>query len=138
MGLCPRPRRAEPQHGIHAGVVMVIDWMSTSRCAAVRTTKSSLSEMNALTELGMLKMDFLGLKTLTVLEETVQRIEKRIQVRPRAIPIDDKAAFDVYNRGETLEFSRWRAWVSPVAADASMCGALRTSLPSELFIDRGR
>ena len=60
-------------------------------------------EMNALTELGMLKMDFLGLKTLTVLEETVQRLrETDPGFDLRAIPIDDQAAFDVYNRGETL------------------------------------
>ena len=60
-------------------------------------------EMNALTELGMLKMDFLGLKTLTVLEETVQRIrEADPGFDLAAIPIDDRAAFDIYNRGETL------------------------------------
>jgi DNA polymerase-3 subunit alpha len=59
--------------------------------------------MNALTELGMLKMDFLGLKTLTVLEETVRMIrETEPKFDLTAIPTGDQPAFDVYNRGETL------------------------------------
>ena len=95
--------------------------------------------MNALTELGMLKMDFLGLKTLTVLEETVQRIRGtdpgfdlgQSLSTTRLLSMSTTAA----RRSESF---RWRAAVSPVAADASMCGALRTSLPSELSIDQGR
>ena len=60
-------------------------------------------EMNSLTELGMLKMDFLGLKTLTILQHAVRLIrEKEPGFDLDAIPADDRAAFDVYNRGETV------------------------------------
>ncbi len=59
--------------------------------------------MGPLTDLGMLKMDFLGLKTLTVMNEAERLIRER---HPgfdlRHIPDEDKATFDVYNRGETL------------------------------------
>jgi len=60
-------------------------------------------EMNSLTELGMLKMDFLGLKTLTILQHAVRLIrEKEPGFDLDAIPTDDRLAFDVYNRGETV------------------------------------
>ena len=60
-------------------------------------------EMNSLTELGMLKMDFLGLKTLTTLEHALRLIrEKEHSFDLDAIPREDRATFDIYNRGETL------------------------------------
>lgn len=59
--------------------------------------------MGPLTELGLLKMDFLGLKNLTVIEETVRLIrEKEPSFRIEDIPMDDQASFDVINRGETI------------------------------------
>ncbi len=92
--------------GIHAAGVVIGDRPLDEYIPLCRGKDNEVItqyEMNALTELGMLKMDFLGLKTLTVLEETVKRIR---QADPAfdlaAIPIDDQAAFDVYNRGETL------------------------------------
>ena len=92
--------------GIHAAGVVIGDRPLDEYvplCRGKDTEVITQYEMNALTELGMLKMDFLGLKTLTVLEETVQRIrETDPGFELGAIPIDDKAAFDVYNRGETL------------------------------------
>jgi len=59
--------------------------------------------MNALTDLGMLKMDFLGLKNLTVIYDTVALIQKKKpDFNISEIPLDDQKAFDLYNRGETL------------------------------------
>ncbi len=59
--------------------------------------------MGPLTDLGLLKMDFLGLKTLTVMREA----ERLVQLHEpafdlAAIPMDDKAAFDLLNRGEVV------------------------------------
>ncbi len=92
--------------GIHAAGVVIGDRPLDEYIPLCRGRDSEVItqyEMNALTELGMLKMDFLGLKTLTVLEETVQRIrETNPAFDLGAIPIDDQTAFDVYNRGETL------------------------------------
>ncbi|NLL92274.1 MAG: DNA polymerase III subunit alpha [Ruminococcaceae bacterium] len=59
--------------------------------------------MNTLEELGLLKMDFLGLRTLTVLSDT----EKLIKVKDNkfdleSIPEDDKDVFDMLSQGNTV------------------------------------
>src|SRR5438552_258655 len=59
--------------------------------------------MGPLNDLGLLKMDFLGLKTLTVIEDTLVLIHKREpEFSLKNIPLDDAAAFGLYNRGETI------------------------------------
>jgi DNA polymerase-3 subunit alpha len=59
--------------------------------------------MNPLNDLGLLKMDFLGLKTLTVIEDTVNLIRKaQPKFEIKDIPLNDQKAFDLYNRGETI------------------------------------
>src|SRR5207244_7231953 len=59
--------------------------------------------MGPLDDLGLLKMDFLGLKTLTVIEETLVLIHKREpEFSLKDIPLDDAASFILYNRGETI------------------------------------
>ncbi len=53
--------------------------------------------------LGMLKMDFLGLKTLTVIEDALKLIHEHTpDFSLKEIPLDDPAAFALYNRGETI------------------------------------
>ena len=60
-------------------------------------------EMGPLTDLGMLKMDFLGLKTLTVLQDAATLIrEKDPDFRWKSIALDDQSTFDLLNRGETI------------------------------------
>ena len=66
--------------GIHAAGVVIGDRALDEYVPLCRGKDNEVItqyEMNALTELGMLKMDFLGLKTLTVIEETVRRIRER-------------------------------------------------------------
>ena len=73
--------------GIHAAGVVIGDRPLDEYIPLCRGKDNEVitqHEMNALTELGMLKMDFLGLKTLTVLEETVQTNSgRRSRIRPR-------------------------------------------------------
>lgn len=54
--------------------------------------------------LGLLKADFLGLKTLTVIDETVKLVRKTrgVDVDMDAIPMDDPAAFELLRRGDTV------------------------------------
>jgi DNA polymerase III subunit alpha len=60
-------------------------------------------EMKPLTDLGMLKMDFLGLKTLTVIHEAEQLIRQRVPDFDVAqAPLDDAATFDLLKKGETV------------------------------------
>ncbi len=59
--------------------------------------------MGPLTDLGMLKMDFLGLKTLTVMQDAIALIHEHTpDFDLRRIPDNDRAAFDILNRGETV------------------------------------
>jgi DNA polymerase-3 subunit alpha len=59
--------------------------------------------MAPLTDLGMLKMDFLGLKTLTVITDAVVLIHKHTpDFDIDTIPLDNQATYDLLNRGETI------------------------------------
>jgi DNA polymerase III subunit alpha len=53
---------------------------------------------------GLLKMDFLGLKTLTLIKDTVKLIKYRtgVQLDPDTFPIDDPKTFELFQRGETV------------------------------------
>ena len=57
-----------------------------------------------LEDLGLLKMDYLGLRTLTILEMTRRLIERAGGVAPDLdrLPLDDKPTYALLNRGETL------------------------------------
>lgn len=54
-------------------------------------------------ELGLLKMDFLGLRTLTIIEDTIKNIEfnKKIKIDIDKIPLVDKKTSDMLTRGDT-------------------------------------
>ncbi len=53
---------------------------------------------------GLLKMDFLGLKTLTLIKDTVKLVKYRnnIDLDPDTFPIDDAKTYELFQRGETV------------------------------------
>jgi len=53
---------------------------------------------------GLLKMDFLGLKTLTLIKDAVKNVKIRhnIDLDPDAFPIDDLKTYELFQRGETV------------------------------------
>ena len=53
---------------------------------------------------GMLKMDFLGLKTLSIIKDAIENIEIRhgIKIDIDTIPLDDEATFKLYQHGDTV------------------------------------
>lgn len=55
-------------------------------------------------ELGLLKMDFLGLRTLTIIQDALDNVEaaRGIKMAPSEIPMDDPATFDLLNKGNTV------------------------------------
>ncbi|MBR0413535.1 MAG: DNA polymerase III subunit alpha [Clostridia bacterium] len=58
--------------------------------------------MTALERLGLLKMDFLGLRTLTVISDAEKMIRKsHPDFRADRIPLDDKAVFRLFSEGKT-------------------------------------
>jgi DNA polymerase-3 subunit alpha len=93
--------------GVHAAGVVISDRDLSEYVPLCRDVKGndivSQYSMNPLNDLGLLKMDFLGLKTLTVIEDTANLIRKtQPTFEIKDIPLNDQKAFDLYNRGETI------------------------------------
>jgi DNA polymerase-3 subunit alpha len=60
-------------------------------------------DMNGLDKLQLLKMDFLGLTTLTLIQDALRLIGKRhgVALVPEDLPLDDKATYEVFSKGFT-------------------------------------
>jgi len=60
-------------------------------------------EMRSIEDLGLLKMDFLGLKNLTIIEQTIKIIEKtqNKKIDIEKLPLDDQATFKLLQEGNT-------------------------------------
>ncbi len=96
------------QWGVHAaGVILsaeplldVIPIMRREQDGAIITQ----FDMNACESLGLLKMDFLGLRNLTVLDDTVAGIvaNRVTSLVLEDLPLDDRATFELLSGGETL------------------------------------
>lgn len=91
--------------GIHAAGVVIGDSELTEHVPLVRGKDGEVVTQYAmapLTDLGILKMDFLGLKTLTVIQDALDLIHDHspdFQIDNDGY--DDKPTFDLLNRGET-------------------------------------
>ena len=81
-------------------------------------------EMGAVEALGLLKMDFLGLRNLSIIERTLELIEetegRRIDIDN--VPLDDEKTFQLLQRGDTigvfqLEGSAMRALIRSLQPD---------------------
>jgi DNA polymerase-3 subunit alpha len=61
-------------------------------------------DMHAIEEVGLLKMDFLGIRNLSILGDAVRLVEKTkgIKIDLNHLPFDDKATYDLLGRGETV------------------------------------
>jgi DNA polymerase-3 subunit alpha len=59
--------------------------------------------MTALEELGLLKMDFLGLRTLTVIRDAINIIRrtKNVEINLDKLPLDDKKVYEMLSQGNT-------------------------------------
>jgi DNA polymerase-3 subunit alpha len=92
--------------GIHAAGIVIGDRPLDQHVPLTRGNEGEVVtqyDMNAITEVGLLKMDFLGLKNLTVIHETGVHIRKHTpSFTIEQVPLDDQATFDTLNRGETL------------------------------------
>ncbi|WP_395719069.1 DNA polymerase III subunit alpha [Prosthecobacter sp.] len=92
--------------GVHAAGVVIGDRRLDNFIALTRDKEDAILSqyaMKPLTELGMLKMDFLGLKTLTVIHEAEYWINKRVPgFKVADAPLEDTKTFDLIKRGETV------------------------------------
>lgn len=94
--------------GIHAaGVIIAPDDLTkyipvcTSKDADLMVTQF---DGRVVEDAGMLKMDFLGLKTLTIIKDALKLIKKNHgkDIDIDTIPLDDEKAFELYQNGDTI------------------------------------
>jgi len=93
---------------VHACAVVIADEPLTKYTALQHPPKDEggiITQYSAkpIEALGLLKMDFLGLKNLTILQTAIKIIErtKGKKINLKLIPMDDKKAFALMSRGET-------------------------------------
>ena len=94
--------------GIHAcGVVITPD--DITKYVPVKTDKGadmlvSQFDNSVAEEAGLLKMDFLGLKTLTIIRDAVRLVKETrdITLVPDEFPLDDPKTYELFQRGETI------------------------------------
>ncbi|MCO8057901.1 MULTISPECIES: DNA polymerase III subunit alpha [Acinetobacter] len=95
--------------GKHAGGVVIaptkITDFSAVMCDADGTARVAQYDKDDVESAGLVKFDFLGLRNLTVIEDAVQNINKRIQADTPLdiahIPLDDKDAYLVFANANT-------------------------------------
>ena len=93
--------------GVHAcGIIISPD--DITNYVPVCTSKDSellLTQFDnkVVEDAGLLKMDFLGLKTLTIIKDAIALIKENygIEIDPDEIPLDDEKTYELYQRGET-------------------------------------
>ncbi|WP_445383245.1 DNA polymerase III subunit alpha [Robiginitalea sp. IMCC43444] len=94
--------------GIHAcGVIITPD--DITNFVPVATAKDSelyvtQFDNSVVESAGLLKMDFLGLKTLTLIKDTVKIVKARqgIELIPDEFPLDDEKTYELFQRGDTV------------------------------------
>jgi DNA polymerase III subunit alpha len=90
----------------HAAGVVISPQPLTELLPVYKTNRDEITtqyDMKGLERLGLLKMDFLGLTTLTVLSDTVKLIaaNRGVPVDLETLPLDDAATYQLFSRGDT-------------------------------------
>lgn len=97
--------------GVHAcGVIIcrddITDWVPVSTANDKEQGKLLVTQFEGkvIEETGLIKMDFLGLKTLSILKEAVRNVKltKGIDIDLEKIPIDDPKTYKLYTEGRTI------------------------------------
>jgi len=91
----------------HAAGVVISDAPLIEYVPLFKTGEDQITTglpMASLEKVGLLKMDFLGLRTLTVIDETIKIIKKTkaIEIDVTQIPIEDPATFKLLSSSETM------------------------------------
>ncbi|PSQ95906.1 MAG: DNA polymerase III subunit alpha [Bacteroidetes bacterium SW_9_63_38] len=103
--------------GVHAAGVIIAPG-TISDYVPVSVAKSKGEEVvttqydgDWVEEFGLLKMDFLGLKTLTLIEDTVDLVgeTRDIEIDIDDIPLDDETTFELFQRGDTVSIFQFES-----------------------------
>ena len=91
---------------VHAAGVVISPQPLKELVPLYRTNREEIVtqfDMSGLEKLQLLKMDFLGLTTLTLIDDALKLIEKRHGVRlvPEELPLDDPATYEIFSKALT-------------------------------------
>jgi DNA polymerase-3 subunit alpha len=100
------------QVGVHAcGIIIGADDLTNFVPLSTAKDKETFEELpvtqydgSVIESVGLIKMDFLGLKTLSVIKEAIANIKhsKNIDIDIDKIPLDNKETYELYSRGDTV------------------------------------
>lgn len=94
--------------GIHAAGIIIAPTDLTALIPVCTAKDSDLwvtqIEGSIIEDAGVIKMDFLGLKTLTIIKNALEmiRINYGVNIDIDTIPLDDKKTFELYQKGDTI------------------------------------
>ena len=105
-------------------------------------------DMNCLEEAGMLKMDFLGLKTLTVIHDAVEMVKARVGALRHpvtgvdypdmdAVPMDDPAVYEMLARGGTSGVFQFESTLASEKLRAMRCDRFEDLVATNALIRPG-
>ena len=91
----------------HAAGVVIAPGPLTDFVPLYKGSKGEITTQYSMTnveEVGLLKVDFLGLRTLTVLHDAVELVRRRhgIEIDLETLPLDDAQTYELFSRGETI------------------------------------
>lgn len=93
--------------GIHAAGIIIAPQDLTDLIPVSATKDVELLitqfEGSIIEDAGVIKMDFLGLKTLTIIKDALELIKRnyKVEIYVDELPLDDPKTFELYQRGET-------------------------------------
>ena len=100
------------QVGVHAcGIIIGADDLTNYVPLSTAKEKGSEEELRVtqyegsiIETIGLIKMDFLGLKTLSIIKEAITNIKKSkgIDIDIIKIPLDDKKTYELFSKGQTI------------------------------------
>ncbi len=93
--------------GVHAAGIVIGDRNLEELVPLYKDPKAEMPvtqyDMKYIEETGLIKFDFLGLKTLTVIKRAVDLVKKNhgIEIDLETLPLDDKLVYELLGRGDT-------------------------------------
>lgn len=93
--------------GVHAAGIIIApkDLMELIPVSIAKDSDLWVTQIegSVIEESGVIKMDFLGLKTLSILKTALEIIKEKhkIKIEPDALPLDDHSTYQLYQKGET-------------------------------------
>jgi DNA polymerase-3 subunit alpha len=105
--ICFQLERVRRHSSIHAAGVLIAPGDLIDHVPLHKTGKEEITtqwDMNEVEKMGLLKMDFLGLRTLTVIDKALKHLPDlgADPMTAEEIPLDDPRVYEMFGRGETI------------------------------------